>query len=63
MEPVLLLGKEKFAGVDIRIRVKGGGRISQIYGMLIFCLVKGLLVDFLQIVELCHVCGTFLYAF
>lgn len=32
MEPILLLGKEKFAGVDIRIRVKGGGRISQIYG-------------------------------
>ncbi|MRC57050.1 30S ribosomal protein S9, partial [Bacillus thuringiensis] len=23
-EPVLLLGQEKFAGVDIRVRVKGG---------------------------------------
>jgi small subunit ribosomal protein S16e len=32
-EPILLLGKEKFAGVDIRIRVKGGGRISQIYAI------------------------------
>jgi len=28
-----LLGKERFAGVDIRVRVKGGGRVSQIYGM------------------------------
>jgi hypothetical protein len=27
------LGKEKFAGVDIRVRVKGGGHIAQIYGM------------------------------
>lgn len=32
-EPVLLLGKQRFAGVDIRIRAKGGGHISQIYGM------------------------------
>ncbi|KAJ8261729.1 hypothetical protein GJAV_G00157730 [Gymnothorax javanicus] len=24
LEPVLLLGKERFAGVDIRVRVKGG---------------------------------------
>ncbi|XP_076314802.1 small ribosomal subunit protein uS9-like isoform X2 [Tachypleus tridentatus] len=30
-EPVLLLGKERFAGVDIRVRVKGGGHVSQIY--------------------------------
>ena len=27
------MGKEKFAGVDIRVRVKGGGHIAQIYGM------------------------------
>uniref|UniRef100_A0A1B0BN18 Small ribosomal subunit protein uS9 n=1 Tax=Glossina palpalis gambiensis TaxID=67801 RepID=A0A1B0BN18_9MUSC len=26
-EPLLLLGKEKFAGVDIRVRVNGGGHI------------------------------------
>ncbi|XP_056280832.1 40S ribosomal protein S16 isoform X1 [Pseudoliparis swirei] len=32
LEPVLLLGKERFAGVDIRVRVKGGGRVAQIYG-------------------------------
>ena len=31
-EPFLLLGKEKFAGVDIRVRVRGGGHVAQIYG-------------------------------
>lgn len=34
-EPILLLGKERFAGVDVRIRVSGGGKISQIYGELL----------------------------
>ena len=32
-EPILLLGKNRFADVDIRIRVKGGGRTSQIYAI------------------------------
>ncbi|PSC72287.1 40S ribosomal S16 [Micractinium conductrix] len=32
-EPVLLLGKQRFSNVDIRIRVKGGGRVSQIYAI------------------------------
>merc|ERR1712072_543074 len=32
-EPILLLGKERFADVDIRIRVKGGGHTSQIYAI------------------------------
>ena len=32
-EPILLLGKEKFAGVDIRVRVKGGGQVSQLYAV------------------------------
>ncbi len=31
-EPILLLGREKFMGVDIRVRVRGGGSVSQIYG-------------------------------
>ena len=31
-EPILLLGKDRFSGVDIRVRVKGGGHIAQIYG-------------------------------
>merc|ERR1711963_1284149 len=30
-EPVLLLGQERFAGVDIRVRVKGGGHVAQVY--------------------------------
>ena len=32
LEPVLLLGTQRFAGVDIRVRVKGGGYVAQIYG-------------------------------
>lgn len=31
-EPLLLLGKQRFANVDIRVRVKGGGHVSQTYG-------------------------------
>lgn len=33
MEPILLLGQDRFADVDIRIRVKGGGHTSQIYAI------------------------------
>jgi len=32
-EPILLLGKERFEGVDIRVRVKGGGVVSRIYAI------------------------------
>jgi len=32
-EPVLLVGLDKFAGVDIRVRVTGGGHTSQIYAI------------------------------
>lgn len=32
-EPILLLGSDKFANVDIRVRVKGGGTTSQIYAI------------------------------
>ncbi|KAG6478012.1 hypothetical protein ZIOFF_061444 [Zingiber officinale] len=32
-EPILLLGRQRFVGVDIRIRVKGGGKTSQIYAI------------------------------
>uniref|UniRef100_A0A2N9HK13 Ribosomal protein S9 n=1 Tax=Fagus sylvatica TaxID=28930 RepID=A0A2N9HK13_FAGSY len=32
-EPILLLGRHRFAGVDMRIRVKGGGHYSQIYAI------------------------------
>jgi small subunit ribosomal protein S16e len=33
MEPVLLLGRDKFAGLDIRLRVTGGGHSSQVYAV------------------------------
>ncbi|XP_050409750.1 40S ribosomal protein S16 [Patella vulgata] len=33
MEPMLLLGKERFDGLNIRVRVKGGGIIAQIYAI------------------------------
>ena len=32
-EPILLLGTSKFAKLDIRIRVRGGGYTSQIYAI------------------------------
>ncbi|KAJ1531193.1 40S ribosomal protein S16, partial [Nowakowskiella sp. JEL0078] len=32
-EPILIVGKERFANVDIRVRVKGGGQVSQIYAI------------------------------
>jgi hypothetical protein len=32
LEPVLLLGRQRFANLDLRIRVKGGGHVSQMYG-------------------------------
>jgi hypothetical protein len=32
-EPVRLLGEDRFKFVDIRIRVKGGGYVSQIYAI------------------------------
>ena len=32
-EPVLIIGKERFAGIDIRVSVKGGGQIAQIYAI------------------------------
>lgn len=32
-EPIVLLGKERFEGVDIRIRVRGGGRVAQVYAV------------------------------
>merc|ERR1711924_403303 len=32
-EPILLLGAQRYSGVDIRIRVKGGGYTSQIHAI------------------------------
>jgi small subunit ribosomal protein S16e len=33
-EPLLIVGADKFAGIDMRIKVKGGGCVAQIYGEL-----------------------------
>ncbi|ELK24038.1 40S ribosomal protein S16 [Myotis davidii] len=33
IEPRTLQYKERFAGVDIRVRVKGGGHVAQIYAI------------------------------
>jgi small subunit ribosomal protein S16e len=33
LEPLLVVGKDKFAGVDIRVRVNGGGHVAQIYAI------------------------------
>ncbi|BET00107.1 Ribosomal protein S16 [Nesidiocoris tenuis] len=33
LEPILLLGKDRFSGVDIRVRVNGGGHVAQIYAI------------------------------
>ena len=32
-EPILFLGRQRFVGVDMRNRVKGGGHTSQIYAI------------------------------
>ncbi|KXS14198.1 ribosomal protein S16, partial [Gonapodya prolifera JEL478] len=49
-EPVLLLGKERFAGVDIRIRVKGGGHTSQVYAIR-QALAKGIVAYYQKFVD------------
>jgi small subunit ribosomal protein S16e len=32
-EPILLLGKDRYSQVDIRVRVRGGGKTSQVYAI------------------------------
>jgi hypothetical protein len=34
LEPVLLLGADRFNKLDVRVRVRGGGFSSQVYGEL-----------------------------
>ena len=31
-EPVLIIGRQRLKGLDIRLRVRGGGHVSQVYG-------------------------------
>ena len=33
LEPILLLGKDRFAALDVRVRVKGGGQVAQIFAI------------------------------
>ncbi|KAJ1816333.1 40S ribosomal protein S16 [Coemansia sp. RSA 2598] len=32
-EAILVVGEDKFAGLDIRVRVRGGGQTSQVYAI------------------------------
>uniref|UniRef100_A0A914WA52 Small ribosomal subunit protein uS9 n=1 Tax=Plectus sambesii TaxID=2011161 RepID=A0A914WA52_9BILA len=32
-EPLLIVGKERYNDIDIRIRVKGGGHVAQVYAV------------------------------
>lgn len=32
-EPVMLLGRDKYNALDIRVRVKGGGHVAQAYAI------------------------------
>lgn len=32
-EPILIVGLDKFNAVDIRVRVSGGGHVSQVYAI------------------------------
>ena len=50
-EPILLLGKERFEGVDIRVRVKGGGHVSRIYGMLTCSASTNFILVYLYMLE------------
>ena len=50
MEPVLLLGKQRFSNVDIRLRVKGGGRVSQVYALR-QAIAKGLVAFYQKYVD------------
>ncbi|KAK9800916.1 hypothetical protein WJX73_010792 [Symbiochloris irregularis] len=49
-EPVLLLGEQRFQNVDIRIRVKGGGHVSQIYAIR-QAIAKGLVAFYQKYVD------------
>jgi len=31
LEPVILLGEDRFTNLDIRVRVKNGGQVAQLY--------------------------------
>jgi len=49
-EPLLILGEDKFAGIDIRIRVRGGGYTAQIYAIR-QCIAKALVAWYQKYVD------------
>jgi len=49
-EPVALLGEHRFQNVDIRIRVKGGGHVSQVYAIR-QAIAKGLVAYYQKYVD------------
>lgn len=50
LEPILLLGRQRFANVDIRLRVKGGGHVSQKYALR-QAIAKGLVAFYQKYVD------------
>jgi len=49
-EPILLVGSQRFANIDIRIKVKGGGYTSQIYAIR-QAIAKGLIAYYQKFVD------------
>lgn len=49
-EPLLLLGQQRFQNVDVRIRVKGGGHVSQVYAIR-QALAKGLVAYYQKYID------------
>jgi small subunit ribosomal protein S16e len=50
LEPILLLGKQRLANVDVRLRVKGGGHVSQVYALR-QAIAKGLVAFYQKYVD------------
>ncbi|KAI4312705.1 hypothetical protein MLD38_037505 [Melastoma candidum] len=49
-EPILILGRHRFADVDMRIKVEGGGQTSQIYAIR-QCIAKALVAYYQKFVD------------
>lgn len=49
-EPLLIVGLDKFAGLDIRVRVTGGGHVSQLYAIR-QAIAKGLIAYYQKFVD------------
>ena len=49
-EPLLIVGLDKFANIDIRIKVSGGGHVSQVYAIR-QAIAKGLIAYYQKFVD------------